>query len=96
MRAATVRAHIKDCAGVLSRDFIGKIEKERRFASRVKNDVYHDPREYWLPIRRPDGAAVTEVDGSYEKPIHVQTRMGPMNAIKVFDTSARRGSSRSN
>src|SRR5262245_50827897 len=34
-RAATIRAHIKDCARVLSSQFIGKIKGERAFSTRV-------------------------------------------------------------
>ena len=35
MRAATVKAHIKDCARVLSTQFISKIKGERAFSTRL-------------------------------------------------------------
>jgi hypothetical protein len=83
MRAATVRAHMKDCARVLSAQFIGRIQGERAFSTRVINGVYHDEREYWLPVRRPDGTPFAVADGAYDKAIHVRgTRGEPLNALK--------------
>src|SRR4029453_6513078 len=57
-RAATVRAHQKDCARVLSNQFIGRIQGERAFSTRVINGVYLDPRTYWIPILRLDGRPI--------------------------------------
>lgn len=86
MRYNTVRAHIKDCARVLSAQFVGRIQGERAFSTRVINGVYLDERQYWLPIRRPDGKPVTEADGEYDKAIHVRGVRGePMNALKRFE-----------
>jgi len=86
MRAATVRAHMKDCARVLSAQFIGRIQGERAFSTRVINGVYPDERTYWLPIRRPDGARITAADGSRDKAIHVRGPRGePLNALKRFE-----------
>jgi hypothetical protein len=85
MRAATVRAHIKDCARVLSAQYIGRIENERAFSTRVTNAVYPDERLYWLPILREDGTAVRDADGAYDKPIHVKGPRGTFNALKRFE-----------
>jgi hypothetical protein len=85
-RYNTVRAHLKDCARVLSAQFIGRIQGERAFSTRVINGVYLDPAEYWIPIRRPDGAVVTTQDGNRDKPIHVRGPRGePLNALKNFE-----------
>jgi hypothetical protein len=85
IRAATLRAHMKDCAGVISRSE-GKIEGESSFAVKVKNYLYHDPKDYWLPVLRPDGSIILDADGRREKPIHVRDARGrPMNALKCFE-----------
>lgn len=85
MRAGTVRAHIKDCARVLSAQYIGRIEKERAFSTRVTNGVYLDEQRYWLPILRPDGSPVAEADDAYDKPVHVRGPAGVQNALKRFE-----------
>ena len=86
MRYATVRAHIKDCARVLSAQFVGRIQGERAFSTRVINGVYLDEHEYWLPVRRPDGEPVTKADGERDKAIHVRGPRGePLNALKRFE-----------
>ena len=85
MRAATVKAHIKDCARVLSAQYIGRIENERAFSTRVTNAVYLDETIYWLPIVREDGAPVLDADGAYDKPINVKGPRGTMNALKRFE-----------
>ena len=86
MRAATVRAHLKDCARVLSAQFIGRIEGERAFSTRVVNGVYLDERTYWLPILRPDDTPITEPTGARDKAIHVRGPRGePLNALKRFE-----------
>ena len=85
MRAGTVKAHIKDCARVLSVQFVGRIQNERAFSTRVINGVYLDETEYWLPIRRPDGSPVTEPDGAYDKPVHPRGPQGTQSALKRFE-----------
>jgi len=85
MRAATVRAHIKDCARQISSLLVGKVAGEKSFAVRVVNGLYHDEHEYWLPVRRLDGTPITESSGIYQKPVHVMTPQGPMNSIKSIE-----------
>jgi hypothetical protein len=86
MRAATVKAHAKDCARVLSAQFIGKIKGERSFATRVTNGLYHDERQYWIPILRPDGTPVADADDRKDKPIHARGPRGePINALKTYE-----------
>lgn len=87
MRAATVKAHIKDCARVLSVQYVGRVQGERAFSTRVINGVYPDETKYWIPILDADTGKSRRVpDGEYEKPIHVRGPRGePQNAIKCFD-----------
>lgn len=86
MRYGTVRAHIKDCARVLSAQYVGRVKGERAFSTRVINGVYLDEHEYWLPILRPDGTAVTESDGFLDKAVHVRGPRGePLNALKRIE-----------
>jgi hypothetical protein len=85
-RSGTVRAHVKDCARVLSAQYMkGRMQGERAFSTRVINGVYLDEAEYWLPIRRPDGSPVTEPDGAFDKAVHARTVRGVMNALKRFE-----------
>src|SRR5262249_8084729 len=86
VRADTVRAHLKDCARVLSAQYTGRIKGERAFSTRVINGLYPDPQQYWLPIVRPDGAPVTTADGTVDKAIHVRGPRGEaLNALKQFE-----------
>jgi hypothetical protein len=85
MRAGTVKAHIKDCARVLSAQYVGRIENERAFSTRVTNAVYPDERQYWIPVRRPNGTPITEADGALDQPIHVKGRRGTVDALKRFE-----------
>src|SRR5262245_57864505 len=86
MRAATMKAHLKDCARVLSAQFVGRIQGERAFSTRVINGVYLDERRYWLPIVRPDGAPITKADGTRDKAIHVRGPRGePLSALQRFE-----------
>jgi hypothetical protein len=85
-RTATFRAHIKDCARVLSAQYIGKMKGQRSFATRIVNGVYHDERQYWTTIRKADGEPFTAVDGQKEKAIRFRLPTGQqMSAIKVFE-----------
>lgn len=85
-RYGTVKAHCKDCARVLSAQFVGKIQGERAFSTRIVNGLYLDPAEYWLPIRRPDGTPITKHDGEFDKAVHVYIPgHGQMSALKRFE-----------
>jgi len=87
MRMATVRAHIKDCARVLSSLYIGRIEKEKSFAVKVVNAVYYPKEVYWIPIMQGNGdlVRVKAPTGQYDKPIHVKTMQGERSALKTFE-----------
>ena len=86
VRAGTIKAHIKDCARILSSQFIGKIQGERSFATRVINGVYPDPAQYWIPILRPDGKLILNADGTHDKAVHARGVRGePINALKCFE-----------
>src|SRR6185503_6035801 len=68
-RSSTVKAHLKDIARVLSNQYIGRLEGERAFSTRVINGVYLD--QYWIPIlRQEDGSPFTEPSGVFEQFIH--------------------------
>lgn len=84
-RYGTVKAHIKDCARVLSAQSIGRIQGERAFSTRVINGVNLDPQDYWLPWLRPDGTRVTASDRVHDKAIHVKGPRGTFNALKRFE-----------
>lgn len=84
LRTATLRAHMKDCSRVIS-GHSAKIQGEKSFATKVKNFVYHDEKDYWTPILRPDGSLIYEADGRREKAIHVPSPRGQMNALKMFE-----------
>lgn len=85
-RAATIRAHIKDCARIISRHHIGKIKGESSFATKVINCVYYDESagNYWLPIKRLDGSTIEKEDGSMTRFVHTQGPRGPIDAIKYI------------
>jgi hypothetical protein len=86
MRGGTVKAHMKDCARVLSAQFVGRIQGERAFSTRVINGVNLEKHHYWLPVRRLDGSAITAPDGVLDKAIHVRGPRGePLNALKRFE-----------
>ncbi len=86
MRYGTVRAHLKDCARVLSAQYVGRIKGERAFSTRVINGVYVDEQKYWVPILRPDGEPITESDGFMDKVVHVRGPRGePLNALKTIE-----------
>lgn len=80
-RAATIKAHLKDCSRRLS-TLVGRVEKEKAFSTKVINYVYPDERQYWVPILRPDGTPVTKHDGERDKAIH--PRPG-VSALKRFE-----------
>lgn len=85
MRASTIKAHIKDCARVLSAQYVGRIQGERAFSTRVTNGVYPDETQYWIPILRPGGELIADADGAFDKPVHVRGPQGMMSALKRFE-----------
>lgn len=86
VRMTTIRAHLKDCAQVLSRLYVGKIEKESSFAVKVKNAVYYPPQIYWLPIlSQEDDKQIKEPAGRYDRGIHATTPRGQINALKTLE-----------
>lgn len=86
VREDTIRAHLKDCAHVLS-GYTGKIKGVKSLYVNVKNCVYLNEKELFIPILRPDGSLITKADGQIEKPIHaIDGRTGrPINALKCFE-----------
>lgn len=85
-RHGTIKAHLKDCARVLSAQYVGRIQGERAFSTRVINGVYPDEHVYWIPIMRLDGVPCREADGTYDKPVHAKGVRGePINCLKRFE-----------
>jgi hypothetical protein len=86
MRAATIKAHLKDCARVMSAQYWPKVKGARAFSTRVINGVYPASSPYWIPILRPDGTPITKHDGEVDKAIHIRGPRGePLNAIKRLE-----------
>ena len=85
VRFDTIRAHIKDCSRVLSNQYVGRIEGERAFSTRVINGVYTDPAQYWVPIVRPDGAPVTKHDGELDKFVHPRPGVSALKRLEWIE-----------
>lgn len=86
-RASTTRSHIKDCATILSSRVVGKLKGFPSFASLVKNCVYHDEKQYYIPIlHQEDDTPFTEPTGTFAKAVHATVWMGgqprQINALK--------------
>jgi len=79
MRGGTLKAHVKDCARILSQNYIGKIQGEKSLNVRVTNCTMI--QEYWVPIMK-DGKRIAEADGLFDKAVHLMGRFGPINALK--------------
>lgn len=85
VRTDNVRAHMKDCARVLSSKYIGKLEGEAAFSSRIIDCVYPEKHQYWTPILKADGTPFTKATGSIEKAVHIKDRAGSRSALKRFE-----------
>lgn len=84
VRSATIRAHIKDCARVLS-GYQAKDDNTRSFATRVINGLYHDPAEYWTPILRPDSSPVTKHDRERDLFVHPRHGISALKRIEIIN-----------
>ncbi len=63
LRSATFRAHLKDCARILSANCIGKVQGEKTFASKVLNGVYHDEAQQFTPVLKEERHALCRTHG---------------------------------
>lgn len=80
MRGGTIRAHIKDCATVISG--FAKDERaqgDRSFSVKAKNCIYIE--DYWVPILK-NGKTIKLSDGNFDKAVHAKSPKGPINALK--------------
>ena len=89
VRAATLRAHLKDCAGQIQNQFVGKIKGERNFTTKIKNGLYvtggfRDDFGTEMIFILKDKKQLTECDGFQDRLIHAKTPMGQINALKRF------------
>lgn len=68
VRAETVRAHLKDCARVLSAQYIGRVKGERAFSTKVINGLYLplDQGRDWIPLTRSD-RVIEKPDGEMDR-----------------------------
>ena len=82
-RGATVRAHMKDCARIVGKMFVGKVKGEAMLGWKITNGLYVN--EYWIPVTRPDGTPITQPDGNQELMVHAMGPTGPVNALKQVD-----------
>ncbi len=71
-RSETLRAHHKDCARVLSAQYMGRIEGERAFSTKVINGLYPDPRRRWIELLREDDTPIVKPDGEVDKFVHTR------------------------
>jgi hypothetical protein len=93
VRAATIRAHLKDCARVISAQYMGRLEGERAFSTKVINGLYIVEEECirylgqaWVPLYKQDNVRVKNADGNRDKAIHVRGSRGEtINALKNFE-----------
>lgn len=86
VRAATVRAHLKECASTLSSMVVGRVEGERSFAVRAKNAIYWPMKDYWIPILdQKTDKPITRKPDTIERPVHPVTPRGTISALKVFE-----------
>ncbi len=74
--ARCIKAHFKDCAFILSKNFLEK----RGLKTAVANRIQVGPE--MLKLHR-NGEMLTDVDGKEIRPITVQTRQGPRTAVKI-------------
>lgn len=85
-RFSTIRSHIKDCARVISAQYVGRIKGERAFSTRVINGVYVDHDPYWVPVLNSNGKPVKKSSGFQDKAVHVRGPRGePLNALKRIE-----------
>ncbi|MBI4063488.1 MAG: hypothetical protein HY401_04215 [Elusimicrobia bacterium] len=90
VRAATIRAHLKDCCSQVQNQLVGRIKGERNFTTRVKNGLYigggfRDQNGTEMLFLLKGGQPVTEADGFQERLVHAKTPQGQINAIKRFE-----------
>jgi len=78
VRGGTIKAHLKDCANQIK-----DVLKIKAFKSKVANMVYLE--DYKVYLIKGKSKAFREPDGSYEQPVHIMTRQGPRNALKVIN-----------
>jgi len=71
-----VKAHLKDCAFILSKNYLEK----RGLKTAVANRIQVGPE--MLPLSR-NGGFLKDVDDKEIRPITVQTRQGPRTAVKI-------------
>lgn len=76
--ARNIKAHIKDCASILSKG----VEKVRGLKSAVANRIQVEPD--YIPLMK-EGKPVVAVDGKEIRPITIMSRQGPRTAVKIVE-----------
>jgi len=77
VRGGTIKAHLKDCSNQI-KDFVGI----KNFRAKLANSVYIEEYKVYL---RNGKRIVQQSCNSYEQPVHVITRQGPRNALKIIN-----------
>ncbi len=90
VRAATIRAHLKDCTSQVQNQLVGRLKGERNFTTRVKNGLYigggfRDESGTEMLFITKEGKPITEGDGFQERMVHASSPQGPINALKQFE-----------
>src|SRR3972149_1524051 len=90
VRSNTIRAHLKDCARQVQKNFIGRDNDEQGMVNRFINCVYpeielRDEIGEGIILFMWEGKPIEKNNGISEKLVHVQTSRGPINAIKHFE-----------
>lgn len=84
LRADTIRAHLKDCARVISAQYIGPLKGERQFSTKVINGAYPDPARPWIDVSRPDGPRCTKPDREEDRFVHT-FRGNALKRLQILD-----------
>lgn len=98
MRGGTIKAHLKDGSRIIAQNYMGRLEKEKSFSTKVINGLYLVEEELilrslddtiaqaYIPIYKQDGTRVLKADGNRDKAIHVRGPRGEqINALKNFE-----------
>jgi len=91
VRGGTLKAHLKDCANQI-KDIVNLTKAKKKegespnvsisnFRGKVANKFYID--EYYVHLTKGGNPAEIE-DGQFDQPVHVITRQGPRNALKII------------
>jgi len=85
VRAETIRAHMKDCARVLSAQYMGRIDGERAFSTKIINGAYPSPRRRWIEVRRETGETITKPDNETDRFVHPRFGGSALKRLQILE-----------